>query len=90
MPENRLEVPACTAFKNRLEASGGLTFSELNYSMFPSSKIWLGAMRAENEFELEKNRIDVAIGEEEVLLQEIVVVLQPDLGKFSRIPGQVC
>ena len=36
------------------------------------------AVRAEDEFELEKNRIDLAIREEEVLLQKIVIVLQSD------------
>ena len=47
------------------------------------------AVRAEDEFELEEDRIDVAAGEELVLLQEIVIVLQPDFRELRRIPGQV-
>ncbi len=39
----------------------------------------VGAMRAENEFELEENGIDVATGEEEIFFQKIVIVLKPDL-----------
>ena len=34
------------------------------------------AVRAEDELELQKNGIDLAIGEEEVRLQKIVIVLQ--------------
>ena len=34
------------------------------------------SMRAEDEFELKENRIDLAIGEEEVRLQKIMIVLQ--------------
>jgi len=33
-------------------------------------------MRAEDKFELQKNGIDLAIGEEEVRFQKIVIVLQ--------------
>ena len=33
-------------------------------------------VRAEDELELQKNGIDLAIGEEEVRLQKIVIVLQ--------------
>ena len=36
-------------------------------------------MRAENEFKLKKNRIDVAIGQKEVLGEKVVIVLQADL-----------
>jgi hypothetical protein len=36
------------------------------------------AVRTEDEFELEENRIGFALREEIVLLQKIVVVLQPD------------
>jgi hypothetical protein len=44
-------------------------------------------MRAENEFELEENGIDVAAGEKEVLFQKVVVVLQSQFGKLGWIPG---
>src|SRR3954452_9237250 len=50
---------------------------------------FVGAMSAEDEFELEENRIGVPAGEEFVLLQEIVIVLEPDLREFGRIPGEV-
>src|SRR2546423_2144655 len=50
---------------------------------------FVGAVGAEDEFELEENRIDIATGEEGILLQEIVVVLQAEFGKLGRIPGQV-
>lgn len=36
------------------------------------------AMRAEDEFELKKDRIDVPSGKKKVLLQEVVIVLQPE------------
>ena len=36
------------------------------------------AVRAEDEFELEENRISFALREEIVRLQEVVVVLQPE------------
>src|SRR5205807_900706 len=39
---------------------------------------FVSAVGAEDEFELEKNRIDVATDKEEVLLEEIVIVLQSD------------
>ena len=44
-------------------------------------------MRAEDEFELQENRIDFAIGEEKVRLQKIMIVLQSQLGKFGRVPA---
>src|SRR5947208_13442080 len=50
---------------------------------------FVGAVSAEDEFELEKNGIGVAAGEEIVLLEEIMVVLQPDLRELSWVPGQV-
>jgi hypothetical protein len=37
---------------------------------------FVGSVRAEDELELQKNGIDLAIGEEEVRLQKIVIVLQ--------------
>jgi hypothetical protein len=40
---------------------------------------FVGAMRAENEFELKENRIHVASGKEECVVDKVVVVLQPDL-----------
>ena len=44
-------------------------------------------MRTEDELELKENRIDLAIGEEEVRLQKIMIVLQSQLGKFGRVPA---
>jgi len=44
-------------------------------------------MRSEDEFELKENRIDLAISEEEVRLQKIVIVLQSQLREFRRIPA---
>ena len=49
----------------------------------------MGAVRTEDEFELEEHRIDIPIGEEEIFFEEIVIVLQPDFGEFSRIPGEI-
>jgi hypothetical protein len=39
---------------------------------------FVSAVRAQDEFELEKNRIDLPFGEEKVFLKKIVIVLQPD------------
>ena len=36
------------------------------------------SMRAEDEFPLEKNGLDLPCGEEKVLLQKILIVLQSD------------
>ena len=49
----------------------------------------MGAVRAEDEFELEKNGIDVATGQEKVVFEKVVIVLQPDFRELGRIPGQV-
>jgi len=38
----------------------------------------MGAVGAENEFELQKHRIDIATGHEKRVVDEIVIVLQPD------------
>ena len=40
---------------------------------------FVGAVGTENEFELQKNRIDIATSEEEIFFEEVVIVLQPDL-----------
>jgi hypothetical protein len=37
------------------------------------------AVRAEDEFELEKNRIDIATGEEKCVVDKVMIVLQPNL-----------
>jgi hypothetical protein len=50
---------------------------------------FVGAVSAEDEFELEEDRIGVAAGEKHVLFQEIVIVLEPDLRELGRIPSQV-
>src|SRR2546423_6437049 len=50
---------------------------------------FVSTVRAENEFKLKKDRIDIAGGQEKVFGKEVVIVLQTDLGKFGRIPGQV-
>jgi hypothetical protein len=39
----------------------------------------VGAVRAKDEFPLEKDRLDFPSGKEKVLLQKILVVLQSDL-----------
>src|SRR5437773_4567169 len=39
---------------------------------------FVSAMRAENEFPLEKNGLDFPSGEEKILLQKILIVLQSD------------
>ena len=44
-------------------------------------------VRAEDELELQKNGIDLAISEEEVRFQKIVIVLQSELREFRRIPA---
>ncbi len=46
-------------------------------------------MRAEDEFELEENRIDVTAGQEKCFVEKVVIVLQTDLRELGRIPGQV-
>jgi len=38
----------------------------------------VGTVSAENEFPLEKNRLDFPSGEEKILLQKILIVLQSD------------
>jgi len=50
----------------------------INKICFMSLK-FVSAMRAEDEFPLKKDRIDLPFGEEKVLLQKIVIVLQSDL-----------
>jgi hypothetical protein len=44
-------------------------------------------VRAEDEFELKENRIDLAISEKEVRFQKVVIVLQSQLREFRRIPA---
>ena len=51
---------------------------------------WLklvGAVRAEDEFELQENGIDFATAKKEIRFQKIMIVLQPQLGEFSWIPA---
>jgi hypothetical protein len=56
------------------------SFASLRMTRVKNMKLeFVSAMRAENEFELQKDRVDLAIGKEEVLLQEIVIVLESDL-----------
>ena len=38
----------------------------------------MSTVRTEDEFELEKKRIDLALGQEKVLLEKIVIVLQTE------------
>ena len=44
-------------------------------------------MRTEDEFELEKEGIDIASRQKLVRLKKIVIVLQSDFRKLGRIPG---
>jgi hypothetical protein len=46
-------------------------------------------MCAEDEFELEEHRIHISAGEEKRVIEEIVIVLKPNLRELRRIPGQV-
>jgi hypothetical protein len=46
-------------------------------------------MRAEDEFELEKDRIDITIRQEKCFVEKVVIVLQTNLRELGRIPGQV-
>src|SRR5438876_4943178 len=46
-------------------------------------------MRAEDEFELKKNRIDIATRQEEILFEKVMIILQSDFRKLGRIPGEV-
>ena len=39
---------------------------------------FVSAVRAKDEFELEKDRIGLALGEEKIFLEPIMVVLEPD------------
>ena len=50
---------------------------------------FVGAVCAEDEFELEKDGIHVATSEEKIFLEKIVIVLQPHFRELRRIPGQV-
>src|SRR6202043_2332440 len=50
---------------------------------------FVSAVSAENEFELKKDRIGVATGQEKRVIDKVVIVLQTDLGKFGRVPCQV-
>jgi hypothetical protein len=47
----------------------------------------VGAVRAEDEFELQENGIDLTVAEEEVRVEEVVIVLQSQLREFRGIPG---
>ena len=57
-------------------SSFGRSFTSFRMTMHDLK--FVSAVRAEDEFELKKDRIDVAIGEEKVLFQKIVIVLQSD------------
>ena len=50
----------------------------------------MSAVSAQNEFELQENRIHVASGEEKRRIEKVVVILEPEFRKFGRIPGQIC
>ncbi len=50
-----------------------------NEKVFFHNLKFVCAVRAENEFKLKKDRIDVAIGQKEVLGEKVVIVLQADL-----------
>jgi hypothetical protein len=50
---------------------------------------FVSTVRAKNEFPLEKNRLDFPSGEEEIFFQKILIVLQSDFGKLSRVPGDI-
>ena len=50
---------------------------------------FVSTVRAKDEFELEKDRIDISIGEEKVFFEKIVIVLQAEFRKLSGIPRQV-
>ena len=50
---------------------------------------FVSAVRAEDEFELKENGIDVATSEKKCVVDKIVIVLQANLRELSRIPGQV-
>ena len=47
------------------------------------------AVGAEDEFELEEKLIGLALRKEIIRFQEIVIVLQANLGKLRRIPGEI-
>ena len=48
---------------------------------------FVGPVRTEDELPLKEDGIDIARREEHVLFEEIVIVLQPDLGELGWIPG---
>ena len=50
---------------------------------------FVGAVRTEDEFELQENRIDVATGQEKGFVEKVVIVLQPDFRELGRVPGEV-
>ena len=50
-----------------------------NEKVFFHNLKFVCAVRAENKFKLKKDRIDVAIGQKEVLGEKVVIVLQADL-----------
>jgi hypothetical protein len=47
----------------------------------------VSAVRAEDEFELQKNGIDLTVAEEEIRFEKVVIVLQSQFRKFCGIPG---
>ena len=50
---------------------------------------FVSAVGAEDEFELEENRVDVTPWQEEIFFEEIMIVLQSNLGELSGIPGEI-
>ena len=54
------------------------SFAPLRMTAFHIDLKFVRAVRAEDEFELKKERIFIATGQEEVLLQKVVIVLQSD------------
>jgi hypothetical protein len=57
----------------------GRSFASLRMTAVKNMSLkFVGGMGAEDEFKLEENRIDLAIRQEEVFLEKIVIVLQPD------------
>src|SRR5881275_2043810 len=58
----------------------------VSIGVYPWLKL-VGAVRAEDEFELQKNGIDLAIAEEEIRFEKVMIVLQSQFRKFCGIPG---
>jgi hypothetical protein len=63
----------------RLRCESASKDREHNKKDFFHDLEFVSTVCAENEFELKKDRIDIAIGEKKVFVEKVMIVLQTDL-----------